>query len=248
MGHLLDKVPPSFPGPPALSTPFPEALNFQQNFPLPPTPPAVGFAAADPPGSPRPRRGLTAGEQSQGHGDDRDDDGDPQDPQQPLQEGLQGEVGPVRRQPLPRRAGVRGRPPALSPPNPPAWRGGAAGAARSGAAQRGGAAGRSGAGPGLARPRPLPRAQEPGGGSAMRSCRCPRGLPLRAAPGGSWSLAGSEQRRAPGVRARSRIPCRLCSFARWGLSCGFSFGSNAWSAVAQLYLKEEGALTLRGFL
>lgn len=42
--------------------------------------------------SSQPGGGLTAGEQSHGHGDDRDDNGNPQEPQQPLQEGLQGEV------------------------------------------------------------------------------------------------------------------------------------------------------------
>jgi len=62
---------------PALPAPRPEAQTSRRTSPPVPS---------------RPRRGLTAGEQRQGHGDGRHDGGDPQDPQQPLQEGLQGEA------------------------------------------------------------------------------------------------------------------------------------------------------------
>lgn len=124
--HLLDKVPSRSPGAPALSTGFPKAQTFRKTPPPPPRPAAEG--------SPPPR-GLTAGEQSQGHGDDRDDDGDPQDAQQPLHEGLQGKS----RQPAvhPPTHPPAHQPPAV--PNPPSWRGGPV--PRGGRQERGAAGG-----------------------------------------------------------------------------------------------------------
>lgn len=78
---------------PARPAPLPAAETSRTTFPAPPPPLA-----------------LTAGEQHQGHGDDRDNHGDPQDAQQPLQEGLQENP----RQPPAARAV-----PALRPPPAP---------------------------------------------------------------------------------------------------------------------------------
>lgn len=97
MRQLLDKTLPSFRGFLSTSSKVSSSTNFEQNFspqrgglhgrrPLD-TDQAPAAAAVLPPPS-RPRRGLTAGEQSQRNGDHRDDNGDPDESQQPLQEGL----------------------------------------------------------------------------------------------------------------------------------------------------------------
>lgn len=250
MRHLLE-VPPSFRAPTLPTHKYKLAAKLQPRSP----PPCGGRAPSRPPETePRqfrgplppsqPGGGLTAGEQSHGHGDDRDDNGNPQEPQQPLQDGLQGEVPSGGSRTGPTTCATRSE---QGVPGAPLSRTHLHGAMEQRCEAAGGAAAAV-LGSGARR------------GEGRRAKGLPRGPVKLLPPAGP----ASEQRWVLGARGGCRLQ-EASRGRRWGLSeitffllapqlrgvsqsCGFAFGSNAVSGVTELYVGEEGPLTLKGFL
>lgn len=250
MRHLLE-VPPSFRAPTLPTHKYKLAAKLQPRSP----PPCGGRAPSRPPETePRqfrgplppsqPGGGLTAGEQSHGHGDDRDDNGNPQEPQQPLQDGLQGEVPSGGSRTGPTTCATRSE---QGVPGAPLSRTHLHGAMEQRCEAAGGAAAAVLGSGGEARGGEVSKGPASGPCEAAAARWTGLGATL-----GAWGRGRCRLQEASSGRRRglSEITFFLLAPQLRGVSqsCGFAFGSNAVSGVTKLYVGEEGPLTLKGFL